>query len=512
VQAKQKFLFSLVIWCFGIGLLPLPVQGQQAPSPATSPTPLTSTAAGKPSAAPIKIGDLTVSGSVRLRFENWDWFDAAPADDKYNEANITLRVAVGQSNERFDWQVEGEVPVLIGVPSRAVAPAPQGPLGMGGNYYATNGRQDASGVFKQGFVRFKGVFGHASSSLKLGRFEFQDGTEMMSANATLATLKQDRLSQKFIGTYSFTPVGRSFDGLLFARQTKASNFTFLAVRPTAGGIDLHGNKELEIDVSYGAFTKPLRFKSGESEYRLFALHYHDGRRVLKVDNRTLALRNADFAKIRMTEVGGHYIGVYKVRGGKADVLLWGAGQFGSWGNLVHRAGAIALEAGFQPNGRIAAKFNTWLRGGYLRSTGDGDPTDKTHGTFFQGLPTPRVYARLPFYNLMNSADAFVEILMKPHPKLAWRADYHHVQLSNSRDLWYVGSGAFQNQTFGFTGRPSSGKKTLGDYVDTSLDYALNPRTVLGFYVGVVRGGAVVSGLHPLGANGRFAFIQVTQRF
>ena len=52
----------------------------------------------------------------------------------------------------------------------------------------------------------------------------------------------------------------------------------------------------------------------------------------------------------------------------------------------HRAGAVAFEGGFQPGG-APARWKTWVRGGYFRSTGDGDPSDDRQTTFFQALPT-----------------------------------------------------------------------------------------------------------------------------
>ena len=46
----------------------------------------------------------------------------------------------------------------------------------------------------------------------------------------------------------------------------------------------------------------------------------------------------------------------------ADMLAWGVLQGGSWGALSHRAGAFALEAGWQPRGLETLK--PWFRGGY----------------------------------------------------------------------------------------------------------------------------------------------------
>ncbi|MBI3759995.1 MAG: alginate export family protein, partial [Deltaproteobacteria bacterium] len=214
----------------------------------------------------------------------------------------------------------------------------------------------------------------------------------------------------------------------------------------------------------------------------------------------------------VTTFGGHYIGVAKAGQGKADVLLWGAGQFGDWGKLAQRSGAIAAEAGYQFNGKLADKIKPWVRAGYFRSTGDGNPNDATHNTFFQALPTPRIYARFPFYDLMNNEDVFAELRLKPHAKLALRTDVHHLRLSNAQDSWYAGGGAFQKQTFGYTGRPSNGQKALGMLIDLSVDYNLAARTALTFYLAGVRGDKVIERVYPNGRGARLAYLELTQKF
>jgi len=477
-------------------------------APATAP----SAPAITPKPTPIKIGGLTFSGSIRARLESWDWFESGAANNDYNFGAATLRLSLGQQKESFEWQVEGAFPLLINLPEDAIVQAPQGQLGLGASYFAANGRRDAGAFIKQGFIRFKGVGGDKASSLKLGRFEFNDGTEITPADPSLAVIKRDHISQRLIGTFGFTHVGRSFDGAHYARNTKSGAFTFVAARPTEGVFQLRGWDELDVDFYYGAYNRPIKTKDSESDMRLFALHYHDGRRVLKTDNRPQALRGADGDNIRVTTIGGHYITALKAGPGKMDALVWGAGQFGNWGNLDHRAGAIAAEAGYQFGGKITNKFKPWLRAGYFRSTGDGDPTDSMHNTFFQVLPTPRIYARFPFYNLMNNEDMFAQLRLKPHAKLSMRADAHYLRLSNAKDLWYVGGGAFQRQTFGYIGRPSNGNKTLGAMIDLSVDWNVTPQTSLTFYAAGVRGAGVAERIYPDGRNARFAYIELTRRF
>ncbi|HLF83995.1 MAG TPA: alginate export family protein [Blastocatellia bacterium] len=460
---------------------------------------------------PIKLGGVTFSGSLRVRLESWDWFDTPAADGNYTFGAAQLRLSLSQQRERLDWQVEGEFPWLINLPKDAIALAPQGQLGFGASYFAASGTKDASAILKQAFVRFKGLAGDKASSLRVGRFEFVDGTEVTPKDPTLATLKRDSIGHRLIGPFGFTHIGRSFDGVQYIRNTKDSNFTLLGARVTEGAFQLNANREMDVDFYYGAFTKPLAGKSAQSELRAFALHYHDGRGAVKTDNRPLAVRAADGDNLRLTTAGGSYISAVKTGAGMADFLLWGAGQFGSWGRLDHRAGAVAAEAGYT----FAVKTSPWVRVGYFRSTGDGNPADGDHTTFFQVLPTPRVYARFPFYNLMNNEDVFAQLRLKLHARVSLRGDAHHLRLSNARDLWYVGGGAFQDKTFGYVGRPGGGKTSLGTVFDLSADFNVTQTTVLTFYASGVRGGGVQGFTYPTGGNNpaaRFAYFELSQRF
>ena len=462
-----------------------------------------------------KIGGVNFSGSLRLRVENYGWFETPGFDDDYTFGAATLRLSLGQQKERYDWQVEGEFPALFNLPKRAIAPAPQGQLGLGASYFAANGRRNASAVLKQAYVRVKGIFGDKASAVRAGRFEFADGAETTPSDATLAALKRDHIAHRLIGHFGFSHVGRSFDAVQYVRNTKSGNFTFVGGRPTEGVFQLRGLKELDVDFWYGAYTKPLTGKRTASEFRLLALHYHDGRGAPKTDNRPLALRRADAENIRLTTFGGNYIAAVKTARGTIDLLAWGVGQLGRWGNLDHRAGAVVFEGGFQPGGKIGAKLKPWLRAGYARSTGDGDPADARHTTFFQVLPTPRIYARFPFYNMMNNVDVYAQLKLKPHARLTLRADVHHLRLSNRNDLWYTGGGAFQEGTFGYVGRSGGGRKGMGTLFDLSADVSVTPTTTVTLYGAGVRGGSVQSVIYPAGgANpaARFFYAELTKRF
>jgi hypothetical protein len=245
--------------------------------------------------APFKIRQVTVTGSLRVRWEGWDWFHTPAANSDYNLWGSLFRLSAGQERSRWDWQVEGAAPLLLNLPGDAVAPPPQGQLGLGATYFASNGRQNGSLILKQAFVRFKGI-GSDANSLRLGRIEFSEGQESVPKNPTVAAVKKSRIPGRLIGNFGFTHVGRSVDALQFVRNTSTSNITLLAGRPTEGVFKLKGSRELNVNVYYGAYTRSLHRSSGQEargELRLFALHYDDRRSVLKTDNRPLALRAAD---------------------------------------------------------------------------------------------------------------------------------------------------------------------------------------------------------------------------
>src|SRR5215472_18091042 len=89
---------------------------------------------------PIHIGSVTLSGSIRNRIENWDWFTASSGDHAYTYDGNTIRLGLSQVRPRFDWTFELEAPALFNLPSNAVAPV-QGQLGHGATYYLANDKQ-----------------------------------------------------------------------------------------------------------------------------------------------------------------------------------------------------------------------------------------------------------------------------------------------------------------------------------------------------------------------------------
>jgi hypothetical protein len=457
-----------------------------------------------------KLGPIDISINWRTRTEGWSWFEGNTGNSQYPLWDSLLRIGIGQTRETVDWFAEAEQASILGLPNDAVVAAPQGQLGLGGTYYAANGNEtnNASIFLKQAYVNFKHL---GRSSVKIGRFEFFDGMEVKPKDPTLAAVVQTRIAHRLISNFGFAAVQRTFDGGQFSWNSGPNNVTFFGSRPTQGVFQVDGMSELDVETYYGAFNHAVNTDHGAGSFRVFALGYVDDRNtVLKTDNRSAGSRTADLGKVQLATWGADYAHVINTEAaGKFDFLAWGAVQTGSWGALTQRSAAFVGEAGWQPVTKI---LKPWISAGYSYGSGDGNPKDSTHGTFFQVLTTPRQYARFPFYNMMNNEDAYATLNLTPAAKLRLRSELHALRLASSADLWYLGGGAFQPKTFGYTGRPSGGHQGLANVWDISADYQITRNLSLTPYYGHAWGKAVVQAIYPRNANGQLAFLETNVHF
>jgi len=497
--------FTLAVICHVGSGLGLPAQVQQAP-PASPSNPKKPEATGKK----LKLGPLEISGSWRLRTEGWNWFGADSGDNDYAFMHSLFRLSIGQQTEHFDWTLEAVQDAILALPANAVVGGPQGQLGLGGTYYASNGntRNSANGFVKQACVTLKKV---GPFSVQLGRFEFLDGLELIPKNELLATVARTRVSQRLIGNFGWSAVGRSLDGAHVVADWGWNDVTLVAARPTRGVYQVDGMGELDITLIYGAYSRVFTAKKYSSRVRGFAIGYLDQRdSVLKADNRPVAIRAADRSDLQIGTYGGELLQVFDVgRGNNIDLVLWAAWQSGSWANQAHRAAAFLTEAGWQAGSTF---LKPWVSVGFSRGSGDNDPSDSNHGTFFQILPTPRPYARFPFWNMQNSDDTYGSVVLRPVSGLSVRSELHALRLTNANDLWYLGGGAFQPRTFGFTGRSSNGNRSLANVWDLSCDYQMNKAFGVGLYYGRAWGKSVVASIYPKNPKGQIAYLETNFRF
>lgn len=468
---------------------------------------------GQNAAEPIQLGPVTLTGSIRSRVESWQWFEANSGDSAYTFLGNQIRLGLSENGKKADWLFELEAPVLLGLPDNAVAPGVQGQLGMGASYYVANGKsQNSAMIFpKQAYVRWKKLFGNDADSVRIGRFEFQDGSEVTAKNATLGVIKRDRVHQRLIGPFVFTHVMRSFDGFHYVHNEPKINYTVIGAVPTRGVFQTDGWGWMQTAFGYASVTGQIApGKPTTGEWRLFGIYYDDWRSVLKQDNRPAAVRTADQGNVKIWTLGGHYVHVVETGTGTFDVLGIGAAQFGKWGVLDHRAGMVDAEAGWQP--KVLPKLKPWIRAGYYWGSGDGNPNDNTHGTFFQILPTARPFARFPFFDMMNNEDRFAMLTIRPYKSLVLKSEFHALRLANHNDLWYIGGGAFQPWTFGYQSRSTSGARGLANLWDISGDYTVNQHVALTLYWGYAQGKSAIEAIYPKGKDGHLGYAEVTYRF
>ncbi|HEY1498955.1 MAG TPA: alginate export family protein [Acidobacteriaceae bacterium] len=466
-----------------------------------------SAAAGAPAGAPAG-HPVTFSVYERVRNDDWQWFAAPPYDNTTSYIQSLLRLSAAQKIHHWDWQAELAQTWVGGVPSDAVSTvSAQGQLGLGGTYYAANGNntEPAAAFFKQGFIRYSG---QGDKSLRIGRFEFFDGVETHPKDPTMLWLQNNRMQQHLIGNFGFSDALRSFDGADAHYGSGSWDITAMAGRADQGVFNMNGNPELNVDTQYLAFTDVAAH--GHVIVRAFGVGYHDGRTgITKSDDRPAAVRALDHKNIRLGTYGGNIIATQPAGPGTFDFIFWGAWQNGNWGKLTQSAGAATFEGGYR---FTKVPTTPWFRGGYWRTTGDTNPSDSTNGTFFQVLPTPRVYGRLPFYNAMNSTDGFVQLIDKPYKTWELRSDLHWLDLTSGHDLWYSGGGAFDNKVFGFTGKPSNGHTSFATTADISSDWQATKNIAFNGYYGYGWGKSVVGAIYPKGKNIQLGYVEFIYRW
>lgn len=464
-----------------------------------------------------------VLGELRGRVEGFDFFQPAlnkatgvtANENDYVFGALRARLGVAMSTPWVDGLIQGEYTGLYGLPEGGFAGPPVGPLGLGGAYFKDNGSPNPGNVhLKQAFLKFKlqPMIGLSNTYFQGGRFEVSDGLEYKTGDAKFDVLKTTRVSQRLVGPFDFTHATRNFDGFSLSYDDPAWNVTLTAVHPTQGGFNIHATDEIShIDLAYGALTSKRGALLPDTEARLFYLYYGDDRNVQPTDNRPLATRpKLSQDALAINTIGTHFLGVTKIGPGAVDGMVWGAYQFGDWGNLNHSAWAATGELGYQFTDMF---LKPWLRVGYFRSSGDENAKDGSHNTFFQVMPTVRLYAKFPFFNLMNIQDAFAQVSIAPTASTKLSVDFHHLALSNSADLFYGGAGATSRAgSFGYFGRASGGSNSVGQLVDVGFTHTLSKNFSYNLYYAHAFGSDVTRNAYAMKNDADYGFLEFTASF
>src|SRR5262252_4719277 len=113
----MRFVFVLLLT-----LSTIDATGQTA-----APGAATAAAPASPAAAPdpMKLGDVTVTGTLRSRVYAWDWFQPTSGNNEYQYSGNLLRVNFSETRHRWQWDAELAVPFLLGLPVGATGTGPQ---------------------------------------------------------------------------------------------------------------------------------------------------------------------------------------------------------------------------------------------------------------------------------------------------------------------------------------------------------------------------------------------------
>lgn len=442
------------------------------------------------------------------RLESWSFFEPPPGggDHAYAYPVNRLQAGVRRDARRYALTAALQYVQFGNLPPNAVGP---GPLGLGAVYFGHAGRSDSHQVYLRYLhLQLKELL--PGVTLHAGRMPYSSGTEDASGHPKIEAVKAQRVGARLVGEFDWSIYQRGYDGVRVDAARRGWRATGSVLSPTQGGFeDAAGLMMPDVRVAAGSVTVRPPALGGAAELQGFALRYADDRQVAaRPDNTGLAALRAD---VGINTFGATVVAASPARDGRQwDGLVWLAGQTGNWYGQTHRALSAAAEVGHQWSG---TPWQPWLRAGLLVASGDGDPADDRHGTFFQMLPTVRRYALTALYSQMNSRDVFVQAFARPRPALGLRADVRRVGLASARDHWYFGSGATQARgtQFGFATRPSHGRRGLATIVELSADYAVSRRWSVNGFLGTARGGDVVRRSFA-GRTMRFGYLESVLQF
>lgn len=426
-----------------------------------------------------------VTGTISnvTRIESWSYFQPSLeflglspdplGDPDYTYIGDRAELGVTVEGERFDLGGAFNYVRLENLPTRAIGP---GGLGAGAFYFAATGvRYSYQLYLGELTVRIKSR--DRRQSLTVGRMRVPESTN---------DLARERLDGRLIGNFEWSLYQRRFDGARADVQRGRWKFGAGIAMPTQGGFEESTNLTMtKIQLADASATRA----DARSHTQAFTHVYRDrrGGRIAVADNRFVRDARVD---VTIATVGVAHARTIELGSREADVVAWGAAQFGDWYGQPHRAGSAVVEAGHRWR-RAAGR--PWLRAGYAWASGDRSWEDHRHGTFFPVLPSSRKYALSSAYTHMNLGDVFAQLRIEPR-RFNARIEVHRLALASGDDLWYQGSGATasNDRFFGFTGRFVSGETSLGTVLEGTIEMPIRKYWSVNAYAGIIRGGGAVT--------------------
>lgn len=454
-------------------------------------------------------------GESLNRYENWNWFEPATnpvaQNNEYSYFFTRNRLNFKLTQGSISAFVQGQYTQFLNLPGNASGAAPVGAMGAGALYFQHAGVRDSHKIFlKSAYLDIANIL-NSGVSLRAGRFDYQDGLETLTKDAKIDWLKKVRVGERLLGPFGWSAYTRSFDGAQLKYDNNYFNVTTLVSHPTQGGFEESAGETMEnIGLLGVALTLKPQVLIPNTDKRLFYILYDDERNVSqRVDNSGTA--TAPKVDLEIHTFGAHLASAFNVGDDQIDTLLWGAYQTGDWYNLDHKAFAFDVEGGYQ------FKKLPWaphIRLGYFIGSGDSNTSDGDHETFYQMLPTARIYSYTTLYNLMNIEELFLQVFGKPTKKLTFRADWHILRLAEKNDRWYVGAGPTQEKgsIFGYAARTSNSEDELGQSLELTLGYTFNDIISSSLFYGHFFGGDVIEKIYTSDDNFDLAYLETILKF
>jgi hypothetical protein len=447
----------------------------------------------------------------RLRGEFVDWFQPLPTSPapnyRYDFLDNKFQIGVRVTRAPYELFLQFQDSALGFVPANAV--------GVGGIYYANTMRRTQNGaIFRNGWISAAGELAGDRVAVKAGRQLYSSAAEVPSRDPSLKWLQANRLSQRFIGPFDYTAVGRSFDGGQAALSQELFTITGFGFKPTFGGYEVDANPELDVILAGVAVSLPDSAGArvpwlANTIAQLSWYYYDDSRDIVFLDNRPLRVRQQDRGMpARIHTVGAYAVHLIPLGAGNLDTLAYGYGQTGQWQSQTDLAWAYGAETGYRLTDVWA---QPWLRAGINSGSGDTNPNDNTHGTLFQILPTAWLYAMFPFYNMMNNQDVFAQCILQPDPRVNFRLDFHWLRVNSGKDLAYFGGGATSNTFFGYGGVPANGNYELAYLTHFLLSIAATENLAFNFLYAHAWGQGVINA-NFAGTGGNYGYIESVLAF
>ena len=129
------------------------------------------------------------------------------------------------------------------------------------------------------------------------------------------------------------------------------------------------------------------------------------------------------------------------------------------------------------------------------------------------MPTVRLYAKFPFYNMMNTQDAFAQFPVAPAQTIKVGVDFHDLVLAETSDLFHGGSDATSRSgSLGYYGRASGGNSTVGQMVDISFTHNFNKYFPWCAYYAHAFGDDVTGNVYQSKNTADYGYVEFTASF